>query len=160
VRSKGKATGGTFAPYVRAFAQQAKVMESGAASPDGGEEVNHLVDIRLVNLHDGYAGTADGIILCEDLFIVYDIKSRDLKPGKPVEYYGEYLEQLGAYAKAYMEMTGFMCAGGCSIVINRTLDGNGESSSDIKFYSSVEMRKGFEIFQAFYTAWKLRRDWK
>jgi hypothetical protein len=51
----------------------------------------------------GYAGRGDLVASDEVGYVFVDWKTRDTKPGKPIDFYSELPVQLAAYSKAYLD---------------------------------------------------------
>jgi len=144
-----------FAPYVRAFAEWFKRFDG----------LRSIVDVRIVDLADGYAGTADGIVFENDRqFWVYDIKSQDVKidkrTGKPAPgFYPEWPEQLAAYCAGFEEMNPMLeCLGAFSAVVDRKLI-DGESRVFPKQYLPINLGLSLSTFQAAATIWRNRKGY-
>lgn len=114
------------------------------------------VDERIVEPVAGYAGTADGLIFTDDSsrFVVYDIKTQDVKNDKP-GFYPEYPEQLAAYGFGY-DYPNLEAA--YSVVIDRMLI-DGKSRIYIKEYSRAELYSAYECFQAAAAIWRIRKNY-
>ena len=114
-------------------------------------------EVRVVNLREGYAGTADAPMRCKRGVGIGDFKSRKTKPGKPVLAYDEQLMQIGSYHvghyNAVPEPGSHAC--GWNLFISTTEPGRVESV----WYDAEQIAREWEAFRLLAGYWRIRKGY-
>jgi hypothetical protein len=100
----------------------------------------------LVNVEDGYAGTADLLVEHQQHGLtLVDYKTQGVKPGKAARAYGSWCQQLAAYRRAIGKPVACM-----SVIVNST-----EPSELVeRLWTEEELLAGLASFEAALVIWR------
>jgi hypothetical protein len=112
-------------------------------------------EVRVVNLREGYAGTADLPMRCKLGTGIGDFKSRKTKPGKPVFAYDEQPMQIGSYHAGHYGMAPDASACGFNLFISTTEPGRVEAV----WYDGARLAQEYQAFSHLAAYWRIRKGY-
>lgn len=111
-------------------------------------------ELTLVNSRDGYAGRTDAIIDSHRGVGIMDFKCRKSSPKYDMTPWEDNMVQIAAYYKAQFGDIDDK-ASGVNLLISYTEPGRVQAT----WYDAPELRKGWDLFQAIMSVWRLEHSY-
>lgn len=107
-------------------------------------------EVVLVNHEHGFGGTSDlPCLLNSKTPALFDYKTKETKPGEPIEPYPEQAMQIAAYAATYWKEQFARCWG-LNLYLSSTEPGRTEAAA----YSPAQLAAEWEVFKMLCAIWR------